>query len=79
MFAVLLPGRRAQDAQVIVQELSKVVMHQPFEVSGRTIDVEVSFGWAESGTRVATVEELLGSAKRVLNEARRVRITGALE
>jgi hypothetical protein len=48
-------------------------------VGGRTIDVEVSFGWAGSGTSVQSFEELLEAAKRVLNEARRVRITGALE
>jgi diguanylate cyclase (GGDEF)-like protein len=79
MFAVLLPGRCIDDARAVVGELSRVVMRTPFEVGGREIDVEVSFGWAESGPRASSFEGLLDRAKRVLNEARRVRVTGALE
>jgi len=79
MFAVLLPGRRVKDARKVIDGLSRVVTHEPFEVRGRAIDVEVSFGWAESGASIESFDELLEAAKRVLNEFRRLRITGALE
>lgn len=70
-FACAFPGRTAEDALILMEEIRAHLAAKPHEISGRWIQVRISAGIAALPQHVATPDRLLAAADEALHRAKR--------